>query len=108
MLTDKELREIQDRAQNATRGPWVLQWTPDNHPTGQYGLHRILAPSGDNPESDPHVPFFWGHGESYAEHEHNGLNDGAFVAHARNDVPRLVEEVRRLKAELAKREKQAA
>jgi hypothetical protein len=108
MLTEKELQEIEERTTRATRGPWVLQWQPDNHPSGQYGLHRILAPAGEDPNNDPHMPFFWGHGESYEHHENNGLNDGVFVAHARNDVPVLLEEIRRLRTELTRKEKQAA
>ncbi len=105
MISEQELREIRDRAERARPGPWVLQWQPDNHPSGKFGLHRVLAPTGDNADTDPHIPFFWGHGESYDEHENNGLADGRFIAHARNDVPRLIDEVNRLKSELAKREK---
>ena len=105
-ITDKELREIQERVKNATSGPWVLQWNPDNHPSGKYGLHRILAPSGENSSADPHAPIFWGHGESYENHEANGLNDGYFLAHARTDIPRLMDEVRRLRGELTGRDRQ--
>lgn len=35
------------------------------------------------------------------EHAHDWTADAVFIAHARMDIPRLIQEIRRLKHELA-------
>ncbi|UOF90814.1 hypothetical protein LSG31_00580 [Fodinisporobacter ferrooxydans] len=79
-ITDQELNEILARCEAATPGPWMLH--------GNEGTKVIIA--GD-----------------YAYQEKPDLiidicsanNDDIFISHAREDVPRLAAEVKRLKAE---------
>ena len=73
MMTDAELNEIETRASLATAGPWK----------SNYKRHDVYGPN------DKHVCHFFE--ESYI--------DAEFIAAAREDVPRLVAEVRRLKEE---------
>ena len=68
-MTESELLEIESRANAATPGPWLL---------GDWNLcYNSL-------------------GDCIAE-AHFDQNDNTFIAKARTDVPRLVDEVRRLK-----------
>lgn len=86
MLTDKELDEIEARANAATEGPWETGralccsdrgWVCDG--TGRHFLNG-----------------------SSRRTEVMDVNDAEFIAHARADVPSLVAEVRRLRAEREK------
>lgn len=81
-MTNEELNEILARAAAASPGPWVADGSaveafnapidPDIAITGSMTIHSLPA-----------------------EHEANA----AFIAAAREDVPNLVAEVRRLRAE---------
>lgn len=77
-LTDEELREIEQRAELATKGPWVI-----------ISIDDVFA----------YVCF---DSLPYKVAEVLSLRDAEFIAHAREDVPRLVEEVRRLNSELTR------
>lgn len=76
-LTDQQLADIRQRAEAATPGPWHLDeddaeiWSAD---------HSMVAD-------------IW-------EPTHASMN-GEFIAHARQDVPALLAEVARLRAQLA-------
>jgi hypothetical protein len=80
-MDEKTLQAIEERA-NASRGPWKVK------------------PS-DSPESTNIRPLFKvvGSGSDHAYTVADGmLRDNAiFIAHARSDIPALVEEVRRLR-----------
>lgn len=82
VMTEAQLAEIEARANAATPGPW----TADN----EYDEPAVVGP--DNRDLALFV-------ETDA--------DAAFLANARTDVPALVAEVRRLRAELAKRDEDA-
>jgi len=83
-MTDLDLDAIQARADAATDGPWTLHRTSTlyiNGHTGYY-LRRDDQPGQIFPLTC--LP-----------------GDAEFIAHARQDVPDLVAEIRRLRAELA-------
>ena len=88
-MTPMELAEIEARANAATPGPWevgVLRRECDHPTTNQFTEERsVFPPLG---ESGPVA--------LAAEGEHE---NGAFIAHARTDVPALIAEVKRLRAE---------
>ena len=88
-MTQLELAEIEARANAATPGPWevgVLRRECDHPTTNQFTEERsVFPPLG---ESGPVA--------LAAEGEHE---NGAFIAHARTDVPALIAEVKRLRAE---------
>lgn len=73
-LSTEELREIRERCEKATQGPWVVDgtnavvWGPDAQ------IIFVLDANGD-PDNDE------------------------FAAHAREDIPRLLDEIETLRAE---------
>ena len=81
MITEEQLNEIETRVEAATPGPWMLidrdiDWWYVETPEG------LLATC--NPSGEAII----------------GIEDAAFVAHARTDIPRLIEEVRRLRTKV--------
>lgn len=84
-LTPERLREIREREHIATDGPWV-RWADQAWIPGWDGMCVIGDDAAEGEECNPiarvHVD-----------------EDAAFIAHARRDVPDLLAEVNRLKAE---------
>jgi hypothetical protein len=110
-LTTQQLDEIQARHKAATPGPWgiyefgggtAIDIAADLHDTGTgYRARREICRLEDEPlDNDP------AHKEWTAEEDWAQVQaDAAFVAHAREDVPALLAEIRRLKAALAREER---
>lgn len=73
-MTHKELTEIRARAEAATPGPWIYK-------------------NGEVENAD-------GGGGAWIFHDGDYPGTGDFIAHARNDVPALVDEVERLREAL--------
>ena len=82
-MSEKELAEIEARAEAATSGPW---YSEDQGKVSQKGTpyHFVGVVAI---VTDPATP--------------SAKRDQNFIAHARQDVPALCEEVRRLNGELA-------
>lgn len=78
-MTDDELKAIEDIASRATPGPW----------------HLAIASSGDEAESNIEA----GHTDLAYDIPNA---DAIFITHARENVPALVAEVRRLRAVLTR------
>jgi hypothetical protein len=85
MIDPKTLDEIQARADAATKGPWEVANAPEE--IGKWVRRRWI------PEGDDRV-----HSQMIADRMLGRGGDAAFIAHAREDVPALVAEVRRLNA----------
>lgn len=85
-LTAEEMAQIRARAEAATPGPWDLD------AAGGHG-HRWGV---TGPESEDFEFLFYP-----ADYPRHGV-DAEFIAHARSDVPRLLEEVERLRAALVR------
>ncbi|HEU4557104.1 MAG TPA: hypothetical protein VFS20_04615 [Longimicrobium sp.] len=81
-LTAAELKEIEERCRRASAGPWISMIEGRDHTSGSSFIMTGL----------PHA-----RGEDI---ELSGATDDDqdFIAHARQDVPRLVGEVIRLRA----------
>lgn len=79
-LTSEELENIQRRCKAATPGPWISSWEGRDHTSGESVILR-----GDQRQYD----------DLYISP--STLADQDFIAHAREDVPKLVDEVLRLK-----------
>ena len=78
-MTEQELAEIEARANAATPGPW----------DSAYGMTGTFVFEVLN-EDDAHC--------TIAElSRFNQRNDAAFISHAREDIPALIAEVRRLR-----------
>lgn len=100
-MTDDQLNEIEARCRAATKPPWrlvtkdtkcVIVWTPTAGTPSQIRAGCItLAQCGP----------------SKLAYEKNECN-GRLMAHAREDLPRLVVEARRLKAALAQQRRDVA
>lgn len=83
MITNEELKAIKARAEAATSGPWQAIVSEDHGRPTAFGW-VAAAP-----------------GEVMGEASAPGLLiDASFIAHARTDVPTLVEEVERLHTKL--------
>jgi hypothetical protein len=84
-MTDEELEAIQKRADAATPGPWSAFTDPARRadqslivaPPPEYGLIHVQTH------------------KDFASLNH----DATFIAHAREDIPKLLAEVRRLRDE---------
>ncbi len=74
-MTNEELDEIEARANAATPGPWKHADSRDN---------EVRLEHGGFPAS------------GYSHWSMMRPNDATFIAAARQDVPRLIQEVRRL------------
>lgn len=107
-LTDQQLDEIDARANAATAGPWgvyesgsMIDIAADLQETGcGYRARREIARLEDEPlDNDP------AHREWTAEQDWAQVQaDAEFVAHAREDVPVLLAEIRRLRAQVVELE----
>jgi hypothetical protein len=72
-VTEQELKEIEARANAATKGPWVNEKDAN-------GFEIWVAHPNDGLVADALT-----------------LPDTEFIAHARQDIPKLIAEVRRLR-----------
>lgn len=98
-MTEKELREMEERCEAATSGPWVIN-APElaededgNILTGFYSY-----PGGiEGKDGDPVCTFGSENGSGHMfENEWNKV----FIAHSRTDLPRLIEAYREQRKEL--------
>lgn len=81
-LTDDELYEIEERCNKATKGPWKSYIEGRDHESGD----SFIQTAGEDIYFSN--PLF----------DHNQ----DFIAHARQDIPKLIAEIKRLKGELKK------
>lgn len=82
MMTPERLRAIQERCRRATKGPWGVRHlcsgcTPEDDESAGLGLELVGPP------------------QPWLEGQFARAADAQFAAHARDDVPALVEEVGR-------------
>ena len=80
MITEEELQQIEQRADQAQPGPWKAFVEGRDHEGGSdFIMTGTDGQRGDDIEMI---------GASIADYD--------FIAHARQDIPRLVDEIRRL------------
>lgn len=93
-MTDGDLQAIKERAAKATPGPWAGPRITDLWPPGWVGVYEGDGTGDVIPGSIIGVT-------SHAT-DNEDLQDAnaKFIAHAREDIPMLVEEVERLQEEL--------
>ena len=80
-MDDKQLKEIEERCNAATLGPWISCVEGRDHDSGS---NFIMTGSRSTRGEDIELT-----GATIADQD--------FIAHARQDIPQLVEEIRRLK-----------
>ena len=83
-LTKRDLESIKERAETATPGPWCVAGSERDYVIAKHGDSERCS---DNPVI-------------YADDDclHGRKEDAAFIAHARVDIPQLIDEVYRLRA----------
>lgn len=87
-LSDPELEAIRRRCDGATPGPWRSFVEGRDHTSGS---SFIMTGSGNNRGNDIELS-----GATTADQD--------FIAHARQDIPRLLDEIARLKRSIPSRE----
>lgn len=87
-ITDKELEEIKSRCEAATPGPWRSFIEGRDHTSGS---NFIMTGEGHRRGEDIELT-----GATAADQD--------FIAHARQDIPKLLDEIARLKKLLGKKE----
>jgi hypothetical protein len=81
MISEKELDEIELRSSKAQNGPWKAYIEGRDHESGS---NFIMTGEGDKRGND--IELIGATTEDYD-----------FIAHARQEIPKLVEEIRRLR-----------
>ncbi len=81
-MIEVEIKQIEKRVQKASRAPWKAYIEGRDH---EGGLSFIMVGEGENRQDDI---------ELYGAK----LEDYDFIANARQDVPKLIAEIRRLQA----------
>ena len=76
MMKDTEIKQIQERCERGTKGPWISFVEGRDHTSGS----SFIRTAGDDIELT---------GAS--------ADDQDFIAHARQDIPALIEEICRLR-----------
>lgn len=80
-LTDKEIAEIKKRCSAASSGPWISYVEGRDHTSGS---SFIMTGEGENRGEDIELT-----GATTADQD--------FIAHARQDIPALLNEIERLR-----------
>lgn len=102
MLSDEELLAIRERADRATQGPWHLlsrPWCRDDVVDLTVLAGNIDPHKGDL-VADCQMAYDWTEDEDDPRIQERRNAD--FIAHARTDVPRLLDYIDALKAENAR------
>jgi hypothetical protein len=95
-MTPEELQEIQERCDRATPDPWQSYIEGRDCESGSSFIMTGIAP-GENIWSESRSEDIYLTGATNADQD--------FVAHARQDIPRLVAEVQRLQQQLRELQK---
>jgi hypothetical protein len=82
MLTEQELKEIELRCMKAQAGPWKAYIEGRDHESGS-----DIIKTGEEDKRGEDIELT---GATEADYD--------FIAHARQDIPKLIEEIRRLKS----------
>ncbi len=87
-MTDEELMVIELRCSKATKGPWKSLIEDRDHESGNSFIMTGIKDGED----------IWGNERGEDIYIQGGtIDDQEFIAHARQDIPRLLEEIRKLK-----------
>ena len=89
-IPDQELDEIEQRAHAASPAPWEAFIEARDHTAGE---DFIRIGGFDDAQPDMYIQHYLG-----ATSVRVPATDLDFIAHARQDIPRLVAEIRRLRA----------
>jgi len=98
---DDELRTIEERAEAATPGPWHVRFLDDDHAAN---LVAVATAPDAVAAGDLVAATLIQFPNRYVDVADGRWDENAaFIAHARQDIPVLLAEIRRLRAELVSR-----
>lgn len=111
MIDKEQLQEIRDRCNKATKGPWKLVGKPGMDKYSDARIESEYAEAIDENNIDADIHFeamyqFYNNKSLLADNTRKGgiwwrnPNDPVFIAHARQDIPMLLDEIERLQKEL--------
>lgn len=109
-LTDEDLADIEDRARAATPGPWYVRQLDDDSAMNLVAISTAI----DTGRGERWPDFDAGEILAATLVQHPGYVNTAderwdenawFIAHARQDIPRLIAEIRRLRGHIGQSEK---
>lgn len=92
-MIERELKIIEDRCNSATKGPWRSYIEGRDHESGDNFIMTGIN-EGEEIWSDNRGDDIYLTGATHADQD--------FIAHARQDIPKLIEELRNLKAKIKK------
>lgn len=95
-LTEERIAEIRGREKAATQGPWRAK--SEALEADECG--NVTAAMTYVSTNDKGICILYGRGHD----DTNAQEDAAFIANAREDIPALLDEVERLRAEIARQE----
>lgn len=101
-LSERELNDIEERANSATPGPWFVQQLDDREFMTLVAVSTAPDAESDDSskgfQSGRNVALTLVQNPLYAAISDELWDENArFIAHAREDIPRLVTEVKRLR-----------
>lgn len=97
-ITDKRLTVIQARVEEATDGPWFVEYESEECPPFKPYAYAIHGPTMQGVlESQVSDDFKAQYGHQMDEVVGVAAADAEFIAHAREDIPALLAEIYRLK-----------
>jgi len=89
-MGDTNLRQIEERLNEATKGPWTAMIEGENHESGDSFIMTGIK-KGENIWSENRGPDLYLSGGT--------INDLKFIAHAKQDIEYLLNELRKLRRE---------
>jgi len=96
-MTPKQLAEIEERAKNATPGPWAVGVWADHMPESGLPCDIFV----DDEHQDTVASFIDTYHRHLAIDQSGAVHaDAEFIANARTDIPALIAEVHRLREAL--------
>jgi len=96
-MTEEQLRAIEERCRKASNGPWITEageYSGRNWMIGMVAVHLGAS------NQDDKCHFVTTNNVHASELTGDAGTDAEFIAHAREDVPALIAEVRSLRAKL--------
>jgi len=90
-MTEEELKEIEHRVNSGTKGPWIVMIEGITHSSGSDFIMTGVENSDDHSNAERGNDLYVSDGRK---------EDLIFMAHAKQDIPKLITEIRKLKNRL--------
>ena len=106
LIDDEELRRIEERVDNTTPGPWFVRELDDAAAMSMVAISTVpdtgAGERWPNFQAEEIIALTLVQEPRYANTADERWDENAsFIAHARQDVPRLIAEIKRLRSLIA-------